>query len=1257
MPSVLSTKIDLWLFNRTALWAWLKGAGLVLLVSLALFFVLQSEKIARSAFSKNAIAHIKAKITEEHASNESLKQKIRTSGFFNFKELAENGELQYIYKNGNLVFWGDNHYLPEYARTKGEYSEKYIEQRAGKFLVIKDTLMFRNELFEVINLVPLYFSYDINNQYVHSGSNPQLFAEEQVEINNYHLDKDLEILDSQGNYLFSVQLPSDFKQGIGWLNVLVLLSIAFFILVLTANVWQWAKNTHAKLKTKWPLFAIFKAYEADFILAILLIYAISVRFLLLIFQLPHSIFHIRFFNPRYYQWNVFTPSPGDLLVHLLFVLLYFLAVKHLFRRTWLYEFSTSNKNTEKKTAHIVKIIFLTVSQLGLFSVGVGVALLFDTLKYSLDISELLSFDITSLLTTFFIVLLGGLFIGLARTSYELFSKKIKRGWLFQYLPSTILFFSFAFYTDLNLALATIAIHFLFFALASFAKLPATKHSFDYAALVFFTLGALANAFVIAYSMVQLYPKRDLDLKRNFISQQLVENNLLGESLLNEISLQIAIDPYVANAFSNPLFSVKDMEEKVRRFYLGNYLNRYDIQVMAFDDKGNSLNEEDSRSFTTMRNRFPFRLYKTNYPDVFYYVTQQNKILKNYLGNVPVFKNGQKMGTIMIDLQPKKFIPNSILPALLLDKKAEALQNNNQFSYAVFSNGELTNSFGNFNFRKELVEKAISDSSLFNTNIEMSSGYFLVSDLGKDRKIIVQSELQSSWVSMSNMAFLFVLIEIAVLLFFIGNLLLFNFDRFYNSLTFKIQFYSVMAFFIPVGLVSGGVLTAVISSYNQELQLHFKDNATNIAYALSEDLEKFYAQNSNVDKLNESVLRTARLYNTDINIFRKNGMLLVSSSPMLFKTGLMSPLVDPRAFYAIRQEKQINYLQKETIGLLQYKHVYVQVRSSETGEELGIISIPFFASGKELSSRITNALRIIINIATLTFMVFIFFSFTASNFITKPLKLITNRIKKTTLEASNRPLEWKSKDELGLLIREYNLMLQKLEQNKRSLAISQKESAWREVAQQVAHEIKNPLTPIKLSLQHMRRVLQNGPVSDPAKMDKTIQNLIGQVETLDGIASSFSIYAKMPAFTLELVDLKMVIAQVLDIYASDKKEFIHIEIPENELLALADERMLGRILANLLLNAFQAVPSSEEPEIRIKIEEEAHFLQLSISDNGTGIPYDLADKVFEPHFSTKFSGSGIGLYIAKKGIEQMGGTIHFETSEAGGTCFKIGLRKV
>ena len=573
MPSVLSIRINNWLQSSITLWAWLRASSILMLGAVVLFYVLQSDKIAQVSFQKQSVSKIKAKIKEEHLSNFQLKTKVKASGFFNFKELAENGEFQYIYNNGNLVFLGDNHYLPEYVRTKGDYSEKYIEQKAGKFLVVKDTLRFKGEMFEIVNLVPLFFTYDINNQYIHSGPNASLFANQRIDINNYHLDKDLSILGSEGNYLFSIQMPDNFNEGVGWLNFMVIASIVFFLITLSAFVWSWILRLHKNLNrytehSKWLVF--FYRHEADFILLFLLLYVLIVRFALLLTQLPHSVFNIRFFNPRYYTWHFLTPTPGDLLVHLLFGIAYFLAIKHFFRKTWMFDFLMARKTADRTASNIVKILMLTGSHFSLLFVGIGSVWVFSALGLPLDISELISFDISSALTTLFIVLAGGLFIGMARMGYELISKNIRIGILYQYIPSILLFLFLSYFVDFKLGAIVALLHLVFFGLSYFAKLPSTKHSFDYAALVFFTIGSLLTAFMVSYSLLQHYPKKDVESKRAFITQQLVENNLLGESLLNEISQQVSTDPYIASAFSNPMFSVKDMEEKVRRFYLGNY---------------------------------------------------------------------------------------------------------------------------------------------------------------------------------------------------------------------------------------------------------------------------------------------------------------------------------------------------------------------------------------------------------------------------------------------------------------------------------------------------------------------------------------------------------------------------------------------------------------------------------------------------------------------------------------------------------------
>ncbi|MBC7390960.1 MAG: hypothetical protein H7329_17265 [Opitutaceae bacterium] len=1240
------------------LFKWVSITFLFLVILLISSRILQTKEIAKSYFEKSSQDKIQKIIVKKHRSNNELKESIRLSGFFNFETLVKKGEYQSVFKNGNLIFWGNNIFLPEFQRVKGEFLEKYVELKSGKFLVVKDTLLYKNESFEIVNLVPLFFSYNITNQYIRSGPNSQLFGSNVTDINNYEITKDIFVSGSKGEYLFSIQFSDGLIHETGWLDVFTLIVIAIFLFLLSLYVWQGLFVFHDFLYQKFiksDFAVLWKKHEYDIILFFIICYALLIRTLLLIFKIPNSIVFIKFFNSQHFNWNRLTPTPGDLMLHMLFLVCGLLAFKNLIKKTSIYAKLNDNSIKYKMLSGVGISFIVALSHFSLFALGTGIYSMFDALKYTLDISEIISIEISFYFLLIYIVLSAGLFIGISRIAFELIDKTFAKGIFKNYLPGLLVFLLFTTYYSPKISIAVGTIHCFFFLLITILKLPSNKHSFDYSALVYYTLGGLSCAFIGTYSLSQLYPKRDLQLKINFITQQLQENNLLGESILNDISRQVATDQYVANGFSNPLFSVKDMEEKVRRFYLGNYLNRYDIQIKVFDDKGNSLNSDDNRTLQQVRSKFPFKLYRTNYPEIYFYITQQNQILKNYLSNVIITDKGLKAGSILIELQTKRFIPNSILPILLVDRKSESFQNTSGYSYAVYNNGELTNSFGNYNFKRDIINKILLDSASFNTNVEIANSNFLVSNLGKGRKIVVQSEVLPKWVFISNMSFLFILIELSILIFFIGNLLLFDFNQFYNSLTFKIQFYTITAFFIPVSLVSGGVLTAVITSYNQELQAHFKDNASNIAYALSEELENYYYRTGNLDRLNEYVLRSARLHNTDVNIYRKSGQLLISSSPVLYESGLVSNFVNPLAYFAIRQEKDKLFLQEERIGSLTFNHVYVQIRSSETGEELGIISIPFFASGKELSARITNALKIIINIATFTFMVFIFFSYAASNFITYPLKLITLRIRKTTLEGDNRPLEWKSKDELGLLIREYNLMLQKLEQNKKSMAISHKEIAWREVAQQVAHEIKNPLTPIKLSLQHLRRVISDGKKTDPEKLDKTISNLITQVETLDGIASSFSVYAKMPSLFLESVNLKKIIEQVVDVYTSEKKVIVEFLFPESEIVIVADERMLGRILANLILNADQAIPVDRKGNIKIQVENQEVNIILKIIDNGSGIPVEVLEKIFEPHFSTKFSGSGIGLFIVKKGIEQMGGSISCASGPEG-TVFTLLFKK-
>ncbi|MEO1655280.1 MAG: ATP-binding protein, partial [Bacteroidota bacterium] len=279
---------------------------------------------------------------------------------------------------------------------------------------------------------------------------------------------------------------------------------------------------------------------------------------------------------------------------------------------------------------------------------------------------------------------------------------------------------------------------------------------------------------------------------------------------------------------------------------------------------------------------------------------------------------------------------------------------------------------------------------------------------------------------------------------------------------------------------------------------------------------------------------------------------------------------------------------------------------------------------------------------------------ASQILTVPLRLITQKIKKTTFYNYNEPLEWNSKDEIGLFVDEYNKMLKKLDKSKEALVRSQKESAWREIAQQVAHEIKNPLTPMKLALQHLQMRLQTQGERVKAVFGRSFDMLLTQVETLSDIATSFSSFAKMPIPISERFEISEVLKDSQSLYSNEDID-LDLNIEQGKYYVRGDRRLMGRIFTNLIKNAIEAVPENRKPVIRIFLGGAVEGLVLiEFRDNGVGIDQKVKEKIFMPNFSTKSTGSGIGLAVAKRGIEHAGGRIWFDTEENLGTSFFIEL---
>jgi nitrogen fixation/metabolism regulation signal transduction histidine kinase len=309
----------------------------------------------------------------------------------------------------------------------------------------------------------------------------------------------------------------------------------------------------------------------------------------------------------------------------------------------------------------------------------------------------------------------------------------------------------------------------------------------------------------------------------------------------------------------------------------------------------------------------------------------------------------------------------------------------------------------------------------------------------------------------------------------------------------------------------------------------------------------------------------------------------------------------------------------------------------------------------LEKEISEFFVALINIYVLLFVLSVITAIFISNYITRPLKLIQNKLSNIKLGKTNELIEWQEKDEIGSLVSEYNRMILELSKSAELLAKSERESAWREMAKQVAHEIKNPLTPMKLSVQHLKRIWKDDAPDGDQKMERLTQTIIEQIDTLSSIATEFSNFAKMPKTNLEKIDVQQTLLNIIDLFndSSDVEIVFHNQTIENAIV-LADKEQLLRVFNNIMKNAIQSIPENRKGIIEIDLKLETDSYIISIKDNGGGIASDVLDKIFVPNFTTKTGGMGLGLAMVKSIVEEFNGKIWFETKSDEGSTFYVSL---
>jgi len=234
------------------------------------------------------------------------------------------------------------------------------------------------------------------------------------------------------------------------------------------------------------------------------------------------------------------------------------------------------------------------------------------------------------------------------------------------------------------------------------------------------------------------------------------------------------------------------------------------------------------------------------------------------------------------------------------------------------------------------------------------------------------------------------------------------------------------------------------------------------------------------------------------------------------------------------------------------------------------------------------------------------------------------------------------------------MVIELERSVELLAKSERETAWREMAKQVAHEIKNPLTPMRLSVQQLQRAWDDKNEDFGQYLKRVSKTIIEQIDTLSSIASEFSNFAKMPVAKLENVDVGEILTKTVELFHGTENIEIELQKSDRELHILADAEQLNRVFINIIKNGIQSIPDERSGEISVVLYSKEDKAIIEISDNGKGIPEDVRQKMFKPNFTTKTSGMGLGLAIVQNILEQIEGEITYKTRVGHGTTFIISL---
>ncbi len=1157
-------------------------------------------------------------------------------GFFLFAETISGRQ--------NLLFWNNQKILPPDADFTLQDGSFFQHLANGYYVVIKKTL----RLPGMSNNIGAYALIPVLNQYyLPTNYLPTRFVHDEDAVKKIALSETptpFAIHSGSGEALFYIKRVAHTNvEAIDILTLILRMCSLFLLLVYVHLV------AETLVKKKNPLAGIV-------FLALLLL---AFRVVLYAFPGIFSFRQFELFNPLIYASNSVNRSLGDLLLNAIIL-------------CWIVLFAWYNIPPDGKTPSFLKgkwkyvagtvaVFILIFSTFQLANVVRG---LVANSKISFHVTDFFSLDAYTAVGLIVLALLCLTYYYFTRLLFRVIYPAFKDRQIYIYFFIALvglIFLTFRSGNEIVLFHLPVLLWLIIYTLlVTQEKFIINRFSTTVAGVLFWIF-----VFSVSLAVVILQGNRTNELRtRKGIAEKYDQLTDPSSEKIMSIAITYLNNRFLQknfNRFEDPDQSRYLRDSIISSNFLG-YSNRYDTKIYLFDSLNRAINNEDPATFAELNTIFTLQSKPTEIPDLYYHETSFDHF--TYITKREISDSAGLIGSFFIVSTPRQYgASDALYPELFRQIDRNDAANSPIYSYAIYNNNLLISSSSKYPFQISLTPDQIPKTEFVQ---RVKGDYDELWYKASNKKLVVVAKKQDSLIESITLfsylfcAFLFMvgfLQFISLLLKAAGDWKTFSLLSHMNirsQIHGTVIFVSILSFFI----IGAATISFFIVRYNRNNE----DKLSFTAGIMVKEMQKSLP--SPADSLNtndstafanlrELVNEVADIHNVDVNVYDLDGNLEVTSDAEVYNKGILSKKMHPEAFYHLDRLREVLRVQKENVSSLDYLSIYTAVRDDK-GNVVKYLNIPYFSSQLDLKQEISNFLVTIINLNAFIFLIAGTIALFITNKITRSFSVIGSKMRDITLGKTNEEIVWNKNDEIGELVKQYNKMVHELEKSADALAKSEREGAWREMARQVAHEIKNPLTPMKLSIQYLQKSINNNQSNVKELTTNVAKTLIEQIDHLSKIAADFSQFANIGNRTIELVDLHQIIGSLVELHKTNPQVEIYWQKVEGSIILKADKTHMNRLFTNLMANAVEACHDHEGCKIVINEERRGHSIIITVQDNGEGIPADMQSKIFTPNFTTKTSGTGLGLAMCKSIVEQAQGHIWFETEEGVGTTFFVQL---